>query len=401
MPQYGIVIVGGGEAGVRAAFRLRELGYDGGIALLSDEHAFPYERPPLSKSDGAVRLIVPESAYAEARIALYRGCTVLRIDPARKEIETSSGTFSYDRLLLATGAAPRRLAAVEGGHYLRTDRDAAAILAGITPGGHLVIVGAGFIGLEVAATARARGARVTVLEQAPRILGRSVVAEIAQALHDRHVGEGVRIETGATCTPSSREVRLASGERLDADVVLIGIGSVPRTKLAEEAGLQVDNGILVDSHFRSSAPDIFAAGDCCSFRLNGRVVRFESWRVARDQAEQAAASMLDRAAEPQAVPYFWSDQYDLCLQVVGIPDPQRAGVSRVMENGALLVFQLDEGGRLAAVSGLGAGTSLSREIKIAERLIAQGARPDPDRLRDPAVSLKKLLSEKQEVPAGA
>lgn len=389
-----MVIIGAGEAGVRAAFALREKGYQGPLTLLSEEKTLPYERPPLSKTVPAgsdhIRPIMPRHAYADAGIDLRLGVSVTAIDPAARALHLTGGGLGYDKLLLTTGAEARRLPGFQDALYLRRDSDAAAIMSRLGPDMRLVILGAGFIGLELAATARAMGAEVTVVEMAPRILGRAVLPDLAQMLHDRHVAEGVRIVTGHQAAAHPAGVLLETGEDIPADLLVVGIGSVPRTDLAEAAGLLIDNGIVVDQGFQTSAPDIYAAGDCCAIRRAADTIRFESWRIAREQGECAAAAMLSHDPMPHPLPYFWSDQYDLCLQVAGLPDPLRPFITRDAGNGAPLHFQMDEAGRIASVSALGVGTSLSREFKLAERLIQRGSAPDPASLTDPGISLKKL-----------
>lgn len=392
MEHSDIVIVGAGEAGVRAAFALREGGFDGSVILLSEEGALPYERPPLSKSsaDSRTRHIASETAYEEAGIVLRRDMRVLSIDPDRKVIALKDGTLGYGKLLLTTGAEARRLPQLPQARYLRRDTDAADILPRLRDGTRLVIVGAGLIGLELAATARSRGAKVTVIEIGPRILGRAVPEELANSLHRRHEQEGVHILTGMSVTPTTEGLRLADGTLIEADLVVAGIGSVPRTDLAEAAGLTCENGIVVDSHFRTSVTDIYAAGDCCAIRDNGTVRRYESWRVAREQAEQAALAMSGKTPVAPPRPYFWSDQYDLCLQVSGLHDPCHRSVARKLEGKGQLIFQLDETGRISAVGGLGQGTGISKDFKLSERLLQAGACPNPTQLADPTVSLKKI-----------
>ncbi|WP_138466059.1 NAD(P)/FAD-dependent oxidoreductase [Poseidonocella sp. HB161398] len=389
MSAPGMAIIGAGEAGVRAAFALREQGYGGPVRLYSEEESLPYERPPLSKTDGAARPIMPGEAYAGQGIELRLGTKVEGIDLDGRALETSAGSERYDRLLIATGAEARRLAGCPEALYLRRDSDAARILPRLEPGLRLAVIGAGLIGLELAATARAKGAEVTVIETAPRILGRAVLPELAQLLAERHAAEGVRLVTGQGAVPVPGGLRLEDGGMVAADMIVAGIGAAPRTDLAEAAGLEVADGILVDAGHRSSAEHVFAAGDCCAIRQDGRSLRLESWRMARDQGERAAAAMLGAAAMAAPLPYFWSDQYDLCLQVAGLPDPAAPSVARTLPGGRLL-FQTAPDGRLASVSGLGTGTALSKDIKLAERLILRGARPAPEALADPAQSLKRL-----------
>ncbi len=385
----GVVIVGAGEAGVRAAFALREAGYQGAVTLLSEEPDLPYERPPLSKSPDALRPIAPEEAYRAAGIRLRLGIWVTHVDIGRKRAETSDGPLAYDHLLLATGAEARRLPGFPEAVHLRRRADAGALFARIVPGARLTVLGAGFIGMELAAVARGLGAQVTVLEVGPRILCRAVPAELAALLHARHAGEGVRIVTDAAAAPLPGALRLASGEVIAHDLLVAGVGSVPRTDLAERIGLEIDNGIVVDAGHQTSAPGIFAAGDCCALRQEAGVLRLESWRIARDQGEAAARAMLGLSAVG-SVPYFWSDQYDLCLQVVGLPGGAPLA-SRVLPGGGRMLFEADAEGRLTRAAALGRDNELARDIKLAERLIAAGIAPVAEALADPGISLKSLL----------
>jgi len=406
MGTYGMVIVGAGEAGVRAAFALREQGYQGSVTLIGDEPHLPYERPPLSKIGAeaeTVRPIAAQERFAEAGITLLRGQKVVSIDPIRHILAIEGDDpIPYERLLLATGASPRQLAGVGPGgriHVLRTVEHAAAIRRHMREGSHLAVLGGGFIGLELAAMGRTLGADVTLIEAQPRILMRGVPERLALALQARHVTEGVSlicgvafdtIEEGEGCVTIS----LADGRRIEVDALVVGIGAQPNTRLAAEAGLVVDNGIAVNDHLCTSDPDIFAAGDCCSFPVaayGGRRVRLESWRNTQEQGNVAAANMLGKAEAFEAIPWFWSDQYDLTLQVAGLSDGATATVGRVLSPEAEILFHLDGDGRLLAASGLGPGGAVARDIRLAEMLIARRAHPDPAALADPSVKLKSLL----------
>ncbi|OLP59199.1 ferredoxin reductase [Xaviernesmea oryzae] len=409
----GIVIVGAGECGARAAFALRERGYQGPLTLVGAERHLPYERPPLSKAlsmDGP-KLVASLDAYQEAGITLMLATEARGIDRQAKALRLAGAdgetTLAYDRLLLTTGARPRRLPGMtDASRYIRTLRtadDAAALTQAFSAGQHVVLIGGGFIGLELAATARQRGAAVTLLEAGPRILARGVPAEMAEIVAKRHSAEGVRILTGATMTALTEheggaEIKLGSGERLEADLVLVGIGAVPNVELAAAAGLAIDNGIAVDRHLTTSDPLIFAAGDCCSFPLppgadgTSRRVRLEAWRNAQEQAALAAANLLGEQAVHAAVPWFWSDQYDLTLQVAGLAQEGDRIVRRDMGAEALILFHLDSEGRLTAAAGIGPGNAVARDIRLAEMMIANGARPDPTALASSATKLKSLLA---------
>lgn len=405
----GIVIIGAGECGGRAALALRDLGFDGPVTLVGDEPHLPYERPPLSKdamtSDApALKAITSDEILAERSIRHLSSVQAVAIDRAAHAVRLSDGSaLPYDKLLLTTGSLPRKLSMPGLGArcvYLRTFNDALAIRPHLRPGNSIAIVGGGFIGLELAAAARKLGAAVTVIEAQPRILMRGVPAEIAEIIHEAHVAEGVNILCGegiAAIADDGAEVcfTLAGGQDIVADLAVIGIGAVPVIGLAAEAGLTIDNGIAVDAELRTSDPDIFAAGDCCSFPLaiyGGRRVRLEAWRNAQEQGALAARNMLGAEESHVAVPWFWSDQYDLSLHIAGLSDEGRTVVRRDLGNGTFILFHLAEDGRLVAASGIGPGNAVARDIRLAEMLIAKHARPDPLALASIDVRLKNLLA---------
>ncbi|MER8745681.1 MULTISPECIES: FAD-dependent oxidoreductase [unclassified Mesorhizobium] len=407
--QAGMVIIGAGECGGRAALALRDLGYDGPVTLVGDEPHLPYERPPLSKdamvSDAPeIKAIASDAVLAEKSIRHIHSIQAVAIDRAAHAVRLSDDSvLPYDKLLLATGSTPRRLSMPGLGTrtvYLRTFGDALAIRSHLSPANRIAIIGGGFIGLELAAAARKLGATVTVIEAQPRILMRGVPAEIAEVVHQAHESEGVSIFTGqgiAAIADDGTEVRimLADGRSIDADLAVIGIGAVPVTGLAAEAGLTVDNGIAVDAMLRTNDPDIFAAGDCCSFPLavyGGRRVRLEAWRNAQEQGALAARNMLGTGEAHTAVPWFWSDQYGLSLQIAGLSDEGKSTVRRDFESGAFILFHLAEDGRLVAASGIGPGNAVARDIRLAEMLIAKRAKPAPEALGSQDVKLKSLLA---------
>ncbi|MCQ4628576.1 FAD-dependent oxidoreductase [Shinella sp. CPCC 100929] len=393
----GIVIIGAGEAGTRAAFAAREARFSGAITLVGAEPHSPYERPPLSKPlDGAVQMkpICGLPALEATGIDYHQGVSALRIEPDARSVVLSDGrTLAYDKLLLATGARPRRLACPGAGRALdfRTYADAAAIFSKAEAGGRVAIIGGGLIGMELAAVLRGKGVAVSIIEAAPKPLGRAVPARFAATLHARHMEEGVLFYLGqgvAEITPDA--VLLADDACVPADIVVAAVGVVPDMALAEAAGLATGNGILTDAFLRTSDPHIFAAGDCAAVsQPDGGQVRFESWRNARSQAETAARNMAGANEAFAATPWFWSDQYDLCLQVAGLPLPGHQSIVRTLGDGEL-EFYLD-GGRLVAAAGLGVGNGIARDIKLAEMLIAAGVAPDPAALMDPGVNLKTLL----------
>lgn len=388
----GIVIIGAGECGVRAAFALREQGYSGEATLIGAEATLPYERPPLSKS-GEAKPIRAAEAYAEKEIALRLGETVTGIDrDLRRVFLSGDETLAYDQLLLATGARARLFPGMKSCLTLRNDRDAQAILSHLKRGARIGIIGGGFIGLELAALARTAGAHVTVVEAAPRLLGRAVPLQIAQVLQDRHLAEGVELMLGTgVASADATCITLTDGSTLEFDVVVAGVGALPNVDLAEAAGLYVKNGIVVDGDFRTSDPHVFAAGDCCNFDWRGQRVRLESWKAAQDQGEHAAKAMMGQSAPYTKVPWFWSDQYDLGLQVAGIFDLAAPIRSRPGRADTTVVFQTDSAGTILAAAGIGPGNTTSKDIRIFEKLIERGAAVDADTLADPEQKLKRLL----------
>jgi 3-phenylpropionate/trans-cinnamate dioxygenase ferredoxin reductase subunit len=318
-----IVIVGAGECGARVAQALRERGWEGPITLVGDEHDLPYERPPLSKQaltdtiEPAPTTICSGERFADLGIDVVVGAVVEAIDREAREIGLACGRrVGYEHLVLATGARARTLDAIEGGGSaitLRTRGDASRLRELLTPGTRLVVIGGGFIGLEVASSARQRGFEVAVVELAPQVMGRVVPGELAAMMAARHAAEGVDLRCGVgvaaiTAVGDRTRVRLSDGTTIDGEVVVAGVGAVPNTELAAHAGLAIDNGIAADEHLRTSDPAIFAAGDCCSFPhplYGGRRIRLEAWRNAHDQANHVAAQMTGAPEPYQVVPWFW------------------------------------------------------------------------------------------------
>ena len=403
-----MVVVGAGQAGGRAALALRAAGHAGPIVLVGSERAAPYERPPLSKEflkgerSAASFTLAGSDALAAAGIDFRPATTATAIDRVERTVTLDDGSaLSYARLLLATGREPRRLPLAPGlaraVHVLRDLADAEALRATLVPGARLAIVGGGFIGLEVAASARALGADATVIEILPRLLARCVPAQIAARLERRHAAAGVELLLGRRIeqmAPAARgaTIRLDDGHLVEADAVLVGIGATPRTALAEAAGLAVDRGILVDETLRTSDPDIFAAGDVTAgpHPCGAGLQRLESWHNAEEQGARVARNMLDAGERCTALPWFWSDQYELSLQMAGHPERAVCTVERAVGEDGVLLFHLGDDGRLVAVSGLGP-TSFAREFKVAQRLAERGLAPDPAALADPATRLKALL----------
>ncbi len=403
-----IVLVGAGECGARVARVLREQGFAGEITMIGDEPHAPYERPPLSKAaliDDEISPVevLPATRLAELGVELIAGTAVESLDRDRRlAVLSDRDEVTYDRLLLATGARARTLP-IAGGELaltLRTIDDARALRSRLGPGRSVVVIGAGLIGLEVAASASQLGCDVAVLEAAPRALGRALPAEMADVLVKRHADEGVEVLCGVVPTDIARlDGRFAVGvggfdQPITADVVIAGVGATPNVELARASGLSCENGIAVDDRLRTDDPAIFAAGDCCSFPhplYEGRRIRLESWRNAHDQAVVAAANMLGGNEQHSAVPWFWSDQYDIGLQHAGLADETASSVVRDSGDGSQIRFALAPDGRLVAASGVGPGISTAKDIRVAEMLIAAGNRPDAETLADPSVSLKRLL----------
>jgi len=337
-PTY--VIVGASMAGAKAAETLREEGFGGSIVMLGEEQERPYERPPLSKGyllgkDERSSIFVHEEGwYAENDVDLRLGVTVTSLDVGARQVGLAGGgTVGYDRLLLATGAAPRRLsvpgADLDGVVYLRRVGDSERLAGALRGGGRVVVVGAGWIGLEVAAAAREFGCEVTVVEPEPGALHRHVGPELGAMFTDLHREHGVTFRFGESVTElrgSGGKVASAStsaGVEVEADLVVIGIGAVPATRLAADAGLDVGNGVIADAGLRTSAHEVFAAGDVANafHPLYGKHIRVEHWANALNGGPAAARSMLGKGVSYDAVPYFFSDQYDLGMETAGLPEP--------------------------------------------------------------------------------
>jgi 3-phenylpropionate/trans-cinnamate dioxygenase ferredoxin reductase component len=409
MTQAGIVIVGAGEAGTRAALALREHGCVDPITLIGDEKHAPYERPPLSKAtivdinEPSLPTIADENKLADLAIQRLSGVRAAAIDRAAHRLVTADGRqLAYDRLCLATGSMPRQLTLPGANicHYLRTFDDAVRLRHQLLPHARIVIVGGGVIGLELAASAHQRGCSVTVLEAAPRVLTRAVPAEIADVIADRHRAAGVNLVVGAAVRAfdqdANGQIRVhVDDQQIIADCVIAGIGVIPNVALAATAHLEIDNGIAVDAQLRTADPDIFAVGDCASFPhplFGGRRLRLEAWRNAQEQGTFAAKSLLGQANVYRAVPWFWSDQYELHLQIAGLVSEGRTVIARDLGDRATLLFHLTDDGRLVAASAVGLLGKIAKEVRLSEMLIAQEARPDPRALASPTVKLKGLLA---------
>ena len=404
MSDAGMVIVGGGMAGARAIVSLRANGWQGAITLVTEETLLPYDRPPLSKAmlveeqEPQPVYLLDEGMIASLGASLIRGSRATGIDRQKKAVVLADGrAISYGKLLIATGAKPRRLS-IEGGELAYTLRDFADgdhLRSRLRQSASAAIIGGGFIGLEVASSARKLGLAVTLIEAQPRILMRGVPEEIAKVVHQRHVEAGVTMEIGTALKAVETDgVVLADGRKVKAEIVVAGIGAAPEVTLAQQAGLAIDNGIACDETLKTSDPDIYAAGDCCSFPhglFGAKRMRLEAWRNATDQANVATENMLGGAKPYMAVPWFWSDQYDLSLQIAGSPSDGVETVRRQLSESAFVIFHRDAEGRLVAASGIGIGNAIARDVKLAEMLIAKRAAPRAEALADPAMQLKALL----------
>jgi len=401
------IIVGGGLAGAIAAQTLREEGFDGSITLLGQEPNAPYERPPLSKdylqgkADRDSIFVHPEPWYAEHKVDLSLGAAVTSLDPAARTVTTDTGAqLHYDKLLLATGSKPRRLevpgADLDGVHYLRNVEDSERIKINFAGAERAVIIGASWIGLETAAAARAAGLDVTLLVSGDLPLQRVLGPEVAPIFDDLHRRHGVDLRYRTTATELTGRhgavtgLILSDGSTIDADMIIVGIGAVPRTELAAAAGLKIDNGIVVDEHLRTSDPDIFAAGDIAHAynpRL-GRHIRVEHWANARRHGVVAAKAMLGQDAVDLRPSYFYTDQYDLSMEYTGDIGP--AGYDRVVfrryaDSSQAIVFWLYEQ-RVQA----GMNINIWDVAKDIERLV-QSARPiTVDDLADRDIPLASL-----------
>ena len=396
-----VVIVGAGQAGAALAAKLRGLGHDGEIVMLGDEPAPPYQRPPLSKAyllgemeEDRLWLRGPEF-WAEHKVEMRLGQTVSAIDPAAKTVTVGGDVLAYDQLALTTGSTPRRLPAAIGGalervYTVRTLTDVDAMRGEFLPGRKVIIVGGGYIGLEAAAVASKLGLDVTVLEMAPRILQRVAAPETSDYVRALHQAHGVKVleSTGLDRLVGESRVTgalLQDGRTLPADFVIVGVGITPNSQLAEAAGLVLDNGIATDEMGRTSDPFIWSAGDCASFPWQGGRIRLESVGNAIDQAEAVAANILGAGAPYQAKPWFWSDQYDLKLQIAGLNTGYDHIATRKGE-GDVVSFWYYRGMDLLAVDAM----NDSRAYMVGKRLIDMGKSPAPEVI-ETAPDLKALL----------
>ena len=401
-----VVIVGAGQAGGESAAELRKLGFAGRIVILGEEPQPPYKRPPLSKAylAGSVQesgLYVMQAVQLEKASIEFRGdARVVRIDRAAKTVHLADGTTqAYDKLVLATGGRARPLT-VPGADAanvfpLRTITDVQGIRAHCSEGKRVVIVGGGFIGLEVAAVAIKLGLKVTVLEGLPRVLARVTAPEVSAFFERAHREAGVDLRTGAQMAGFEGSpvtaVLLADGTRIACDFVGVGIGLIANTEVAQDAGVVVDNGIVVDEYAQTSDPDIVAAGDCTNHpsEFLGRRVRLESVQNAMEQGRAAARTLFGRVEPYRMVPWFWSDQYDLKLQMVGVSGTHDQLVLRgdPATQRSFAAFYLKQGKLIAADT-----VSRPQDFMFAKKLVAEGAVLDPAQLADESIPLKTLAA---------
>jgi 3-phenylpropionate/trans-cinnamate dioxygenase ferredoxin reductase component len=396
------VIVGGGQAGAQAVDTLRREGFPGRLVLVSDESELPYQRPPLSKKFltgemPADRLVFRHRTfYEQHNVELKLGARATRVDPKSHSIALSNGeNIVYDRLLLCLGATARQLtcpgAELGGIHYLRKIGDANAIRESLREGVRAVVVGGGYIGLETAATARALGCSVTVVEMADRVMNRVVASNVSEYFEREHRTQGVKIVCSSRVMRLDGDVGVANvvcsdGSSYPADVLIVGVGAIANSQLASEAGLHCDNGIVVDGNCRTSDPEIFAAGDCTNFfshRYQARV-RLESVDNAFEQSKAAALNMLDKPTVYDRVPWFWSDQYDNKLLIVGLSSGHELQVTRGDPATRSFSVCYLKGGELIAVEAI----NHSKDYMAARKLIAERFRPDIDKLADLAIAIK-------------
>ncbi|MGE0008892.1 MAG: NAD(P)/FAD-dependent oxidoreductase [Parvibaculaceae bacterium] len=397
----GIVVVGAGQAGAALAARLRALGYDGPITMIGEEPVPPYQRPPLSKGyllgeTALERLYLRAAAFwDEQRITLRLGAPVTAIDRVARSVRVGDESMSYDQLALTTGSCPRRLPARIGGglagvYTVRTLADVDSMAPEFRQGRRLLIVGGGYIGLEAAAVGAKLGLQVTLVEMAPRILQRVAAAETSDFFRRLHADHGTRIleSTGLCRLVGDGRVRaaiLSDGAGIPVDFVIVGIGVTPATRLAGEAGLDIEDGVRTDALGRTSDARIWAAGDCASFPYRGGRVRLESVGNAIDQAEAVARNMLGSGVAYEAKPWFWSDQYHVKLQIAGL----NSGYDRVVtrSRGGGTSFWYYAGDTLLAVDAL----NDARAYMIGRRLIEMGRSPDPAAVADGATDIRALL----------
>jgi 3-phenylpropionate/trans-cinnamate dioxygenase ferredoxin reductase subunit len=401
----GVVVVGGGQAGSELVTALRQQGFAGRITLIGDEPYVPYRRPPLSKtflSGEATQeslYIKPHAAYEKHGIECRLGIGVEAIERDERLLRLYDGTtLPYEVLALTTGGRARRLslpgAEHPNVHYVRTLDDIARLRDQFKPGKRLLIIGGGYIGLEAASVGIKKGLQVTVVEALPRVLARVTAPEISAFYERVHRDKGVDVRTGVGVHSFEygehvETVVLADGTRLPADLIIVGVGLIPNTELADAAGLEVSNGIVVDAYCRTSDPNIYAAGDCTNHDNGflGRRFRLESVPNAIEQGRIAASAICGKPVPYNSVPWFWSDQYDLKLQMVGISQGyDRIVIRGDMNANSFCAFYLKDGVVISAD-----GVNRAAEFMVAKKLVADRVSADPGQLADESIALKSLI----------
>ena len=401
------VVIGAGQAGGWAAKTLRDEGFEGRVVIIGDENFAPHERPPLSKdvllgdAEKESCLLWPPGTIEDAHIEMRLGEPVSSIDPDGHTLSLADGdTLGWNKLLIATGGRARSLDVegvdLDGVYTLRTIEDAEGIRARLTEGAKVLVIGAGWIGLEVAAAARKRGASATVIELADRVCARALTEDMSQWVHALHESNGVEIRLHTAFSHFAGDGKLqkavlADGSEIECDIAVIGIGLIPNTELAEGAGLDVDNGIVVDENGQTSHPDVFAAGDVTNHPnpLLGRRVRLESWENAQNQAINSAKAMLGTKIPYAEIPWFWSDQYDANIQMMGLPEEWDQTVIRGdRDTGEFIEFYLKDGELQGA-----AAINNARDLRFTRRMITSGKKFDAADLANPEIKLQKLMKD--------
>jgi len=398
-----IIVVGAGQAGASLVAKLRSAGFEGELTLIGAEPVPPYQRPPLSKKYllgemPAERLYLrPEQFYRDQNIALRLGQEITAIDRDKRMLILGGETLHYDQLALTTGSVPRRLPAAIGGglsgvHVVRDLRDVDAMASKFVTAARVLIVGGGYIGLEAAAVAATKGLKVTLVEMADRILQRVAAPETSDLFRNLHRFHGVDLREGVGLEqilgdPAVTGATLTDGATLELDFIIAGVGIAPATSLAQAAGLAIDNGIKTDALGQTSDPHIWAAGDCASLPYHGGRIRLESVQNAIDQAETVAENILGAARPYCPMPWFWSDQYDVKLQIAGLNTGYDRVITRTGEKPGAISFWYYHATTLLAVDA----ANDPRAYMIGKRLIAAGISPAPATIADPQTDLKGLL----------
>jgi NADPH-dependent 2,4-dienoyl-CoA reductase/sulfur reductase-like enzyme len=400
-----IVVIGGGPAAVFAAIEARKKDGTANVTLVTDETCEPYEKPPLSKAvllgkaNPEDALIAGPGGLAKHGVALKLGTRCTAIDRAARQVITTGGALPYDALVLATGSLMRELPLLPPGmprvHYLRTEAHARGIKAGLASCKHLVVIGAGLIGLEAAASAAELGKEVTVIEFAPRIMARACDEETGALILAEHQHRGVEFELSTSVVQVTQQrdgtvaLETSDGELHVADLVLVGTGVKPDDALAAAAGLDVQDGIVVDAQCRTSDPDIFAAGDCTRFSSAQGAVRLENWKHALDHGAVAGRNAAGASDSYNAVPSYWSEQYDLYIQGIGWPDAGAQKVRRPQPDKSALLLELRDG-----LINYALGINAQRDLAAIRRLIERKIPVDATALADPAQPFNAMLKAK-------